>query len=751
MKAIKLPLAHICTDDTVIKKVIDTVDRANNIVTNVYMFIKLFVLHEYKFNKDISMISFKMKHDTNFLEIDDNFIKCAISAITFNSCSRAPKKKETGLYSKMIEFYKTEVANMIPKQDQYELSHILAEIVPDIVKNFKNNIKLHFRKHISNFIKFIYCKNGYPITNYQVKVILAKLCNKEPLITIPKNHTIGTIKYIHNLPTFNSMMDELTYMEKDICEPLSLIPYTSITESDKFNRIVDCIYESSDPMDDTFINTKIKGTIDLTFSFEPLKEYTSTKDFDKICKWLIGNENSTLYSHFGEYIDEFFLPNRENRSLDYDVKLNPFKYFYYMMKMNYVIAHDDAEWKSYNVFPLRASFIPKSITINTASLIDLFVNSGKKEKLNNIDQYKDELWKTYFEHIYGWTKRGKTNRDKKRHVKHTGNDRLRKLTKKGLVFIGSIKTDGYSASLMFDKEGKRGKFKVKKKKEENEPKPEEFQYLDDLTKEQLDYIKKRCKIVAVDPGKKQIVTMIDENGRTFVYSYRQRNHEMKSNWLRKRIRAYETKNMDDEMKELSLTNSKPCEYESFKKYVSARMNCFSTIKEKVDNLDNRLVKFKAYLNQQQSEDQLVKNIRKTFEEDGKQLLLMYGDWSMKVKKQLKNHQPTPGIGIRRKIHSGIHSYSINEYGTSINCFECEKRLKNHTVTRIITTKKGDQKESIKKPVELHSLLRCGNVNCESRFWNRDINGSLNILKMASNILNGVKRKAPFRPLKQDMD
>ena len=34
---------------------------------------------------------------------------------------------------------------------------------------------------------------------------------------------------------------------------------------------------------------------------------------------------------------------------------------------------------------------------------------------------------------------------------------------------------------------------------------------------------------------------------------------------------------------------------------------------------------------------------------------------------------------------------------------------------------------------VHSLLCCTNINC-NRFWNRDVNGSLNILEIGKSIL-----------------
>ena len=48
-----------------------------------------------------------------------------------------------------------------------------------------------------------------------------------------------------------------------------------------------------------------------------------------------------------------------------------------------------------------------------------------------------------------------------------------------------------------------------------------------------------------------------------------------------------------------------------------------------------------------------------------------------------------------------------------------------------------------KKEKIHSLLRCKNVNC-NKLWNRDINGSLNILKVGKEILYNNTRPIKYR-------
>ena len=61
-------------------------------------------------------------------------------------------------------------------------------------------------------------------------------------------------------------------------------------------------------------------------------------------------------------------------------------------------------------------------------------------------------------------------------------------------------------------------------------------------------------------------------------------------------------------------------------------------------------------------------IKKTFDPngDGSQIVIAYGNWG-KNPNALKNGAPTPGIGLRRSLHSTFQTYTVNERGTSSIC------------------------------------------------------------------------------------
>ena len=98
-----------------------------------------------------------------------------------------------------------------------------------------------------------------------------------------------------------------------------------------------------------------------------------------------------------------------------------------------------------------------------------------------------------------------------------------------------------------------------------------------------------------------------------------------------------------------------------------------------------------------------------------QLVIGWGNWG-KNPNVIKGCCPTPGIGIRRRMECYFRTVTICEHLTSQTCPCCNTEKTLEKVKR----KKSDY--------EIHHLLRCKNDDCKSRLWNRNVVGSINILK-----------------------
>ena len=260
------------------------------------------------------------------------------------------------------------------------------------------------------------------------------------------------------------------------------------------------------------------------------KDEITNKEFKKqLFKdlYVVKNDilNGTLKANvkFHNWINEYrfkIVPEEFEINYYYDVKATPQKYLKYMIFMN--IELEKIEGKMYQFFPLQSSIIPNHIQIDTKSVIELLVDKGKKEYLDNIEVNKEFLWDKFF-------------------------NITQKI--KDYKFDNTIITDGYATSLRFihndyiegekikKEKMKKGRkdakemteeYKEQKKldkkilqdekkelnklKQKDKPKKiekiQEFPYIDDVEKEDLE-----GKHIFIDSGKRSLFTMMNDDGK----------------------------------------------------------------------------------------------------------------------------------------------------------------------------------------------------------------------------------------------
>jgi hypothetical protein len=132
---------------------------------------------------------------------------------------------------------------------------------------------------------------------------------------------------------------------------------------------------------------------------------------------------------------------------------------------------------------------------------------------------------------------------------------------------------------------------------------------------------------------------------------------------------------------------------------------------------------------------LVNNIKSKFKNDGKEIVLIYGDWSRLS--QMRGVISTPCIGLKRRLAEDFKIFNIDEFRTS--CLDNMTLKENKNA--IIKNKQGNKKE-------LHSVLVSnilGNTVGKplKRFQNRNRNSSLNMRNIIENYKNKGERKLEF--------
>lgn len=408
----------------------------------------------------------------------------------------------------------------------------------------------------------------------------------------------------------------------------------------------------------------------------------------------------------------------------YDVKASPLNYLPCMIYINQLLEsinltkdENDPQKRLFHAIPLRTDIKPKYITFDTTCLIELLEDNNKNQYRQNVIKCKDKIWGDFFLLNQKCFKRGQK-----------------------YVFNHQIKTDGVGVSILLIRKDLLGQTKIKQKTAFVE------QYIDEI--EITNNLKKK-KIVAIDPNKRDIIYCSDQNvldqtqkkkrnknSHTFRYTANQRRMETRNNKYNKiidndkKITIINNQTIKQLETQLSKYNSKTCRYQSFQEYVKTKNELNHQLFDYYQlNLFRKLT-FNRFINTQKSESQMIKNFKQTFgpPED---VLIAFGDHEQK--KQMKYHEPTKDIGMRRLFRRfGYQVYLVEEHRTSCRCYRCgnqtEKFLKRESSR---PWRKGHI-------VEVNGLLRCQSVTCKT-VYNRDYNATQNILKICECALSKKPR------------
>jgi hypothetical protein len=496
--------------------------------------------------------------------------------------------------------------------------------------------------------------------------------------------------------------------------------------------------------------------------------------------------NHLLYDH--EYPEEYEspLPPRDT-NIDKDLKERPWIYLQSMIYLSRLVEAKGS--KPLSPIPLRRSYIPKHIHIDTNALIQLLMTSEDiKEFINLYElEYKIKLnlknkgdLGNSFKKIFGRDAKSSEEdfdfyQEYWKFLCNFKNPKF-KLTSKDYYFGNSIVTDGCSISLSFTKLKEKKKFAARKVV--FKVKKDEFDIVNKLDKDTL--------YLGCDPGKKDLVAITD-GVNMFKYTNGQRDYDTKKKWFMGRnlnrrreiiIKGiYQARDfiipnyypiVEDpnlayyEEQVLSKNSSRTSNYEEFVRWTKAKLHeskLFSDLYEKPVFRNDRFTKYtlkesseqkmlnrlETFIYDKETSSALAGDLKKpkiykrskdpkeysneTIKENIKKrkfdnVIMFYGDWGRNP--NLKNSAPTPGIALRRKIHKRLPTMTVNEHYTSQTCPCChERNLENPKLlgpTRNVSEK--------------HHLLRCENVNCQSRWWNRNVVGSYNILFKGLNLLTG---------------
>ena len=505
----------------------------------------------------------------------------------------------------------------------------------------------------------------------------------------------------------------------------------------------------------------------------PRNERTTLKKKLAFVKRDLINDTFTSDPEFHDWIQQTrikILPeNFHKNGFYYDLASFPQRYLSFMFIMNLDIEKQNG--KMFQPFPQQSSLIPKHVTIDTRTVIILLYGEGKTKLLNDISGNKEFVWDRFFR------------------ITHKV---------KNYVFDHTIVTDGYSASIRFihkdDIETKNGQMKKRKNAKDvamlskkrikiqqesghyinydpdpgyeyynfysfyyylepvydpdpannldiviaekvkvtkpKKTKSMEFPYIDEVDKDEIE----KVKHIFIDPGKRSLLTMMDDDGKFLNYTNRQRLMETKYHEYQRLLKNHRTNiGLIDIEKQLteSKVSLKTCNLQKFLKSVKYRLSIEKELFAGYCDPKFRQYKFYSYMNRKRSESKLIDRMEKTFGSDS---VVVIGDWS--VTKQLRNFISTPGIGLKRKLSEKFKVYMIDEFRTSCLHYKTEDKCENMYV-------KYRNVESSKKQ-KLHAVLTYKMENKRMGCVNRDKNGCKNIQKVFESIMETGERPEKYR-------
>ena len=434
------------------------------------------------------------------------------------------------------------------------------------------------------------------------------------------------------------------------------------------------------------------------------------------------------------------VPENYDTSYFYDIKVNPQKYLKYMIFMN--LHLEEMNTKMFQFFPLQTHLIPRHIQIDTKSIVELLIDTDKKQYFDNIETNKEKLWNTFFKlhhmnkYVFDYTiiTDGYSVSLRFLHTDFVNEERIKKDKMKNGKKLMKGLTDEEKEIKKQEKQVQQNKLKEEnrkrrelEKKEKKESKKEvlhEFPYIDEVSKDFLD-----GKHLFIDPGKRSLLTMMDDDGNYFSYTNKQRIKETKRIKYSSLLKNYKDKQHITEIENtLSLFNSKTCDIEKFKEYIKEKLKVNDAIAKLYQDEKFRKYKWYSYINTKRTEDNMLNKIENKY---GKDIKIIIGDWS--IGKQMRNFISTPNLSIKRKLNTRFEVYNIDEFRTSCLNYKTEELCNNLYLP---------DKRNIER--KMHSILTFKMENKRKGCINRDKNGCKNIQKVFNHYIETGERPEKYK-------
>ena len=253
------------------------------------------------------------------------------------------------------------------------------------------------------------------------------------------------------------------------------------------------------------------------------------------------------------------------------------------------------------------------------------------------------------------------------------------------------------------------------------------------------------EVVGGDPGFTDIITKTTLNGEVGSFSSTEYYERALFNLSKRR-----TDSWNEETKELTdrLSTPKTAEVDTLKAYIGTFLSVHHELLEHRAKKGYRNMRFLRFCKR----NELIEEICDFIAPEGKPTVVGFGNWKPGNKSPISRRTCGPLEDIKRALDKRAHVYLvlIDEFRTSIMCHRCHCRLSN--MKAFTTRTKNGEKTTTTVPVKVHKVLHCrtseSGANCCKTTWNRDVNGSKNMLMKTMLHLYGWELPTAFVRSKQ---
>ncbi|MCJ7637949.1 MAG: hypothetical protein MUO21_10710, partial [Nitrososphaeraceae archaeon] len=342
-------------------------------------------------------------------------------------------------------------------------------------------------------------------------------------------------------------------------------------------------------------------------------------------------------------------------------------------------------------------------------------NKTKGDLYTCLEQNKELIWGTFFNitptiknYVFDYTiiTDGYVASLRFIHKDYVKEEQIKKEKIKNgkLALIGLSKED--KDKLKHDKkvlsEQKQVENKNSVKKQEKNIK-NDFLYIDEVPKEKLE-----GKHIFIDPGKRTLLTMMDDNKQFFSYTNRQYLKETKRLKYHSLLSNYKKKIGITKIEEdLNKYNAKTCNITNFQEYIETKIKIYDKVRDAYhQNINFRKYKWYSYINKKRTEDNMINKIIQIY---SSKHIIIIGDWS--IGKQMRNFISTPNLTLKRKLQEKFRVYNIDEYRTSCLSYKTEDYCENLYLKF--------ENDPTQKKRKIHSVLTYKMENKRNGCINRD--------------------------------